>query len=937
MTEELNRRHNLATMPTINNNGESYIVPFDIYKEGYDAYDISNWFKGRVGDNGTPFGIRWYKHGQLMDVTGMRPFIEGQVGDYTIDDSDPDDPKINMDSEASNVHVVGDVNDCQEYGVAIYRLINQAMPQSGIFYGKIGVMGTQDDGTTVMSSVDVAFKVLAGHMNMLGARKFYVSELEKAWLDLQAKIRKYQAEYKDATDKQAEQFKEDTEKALADLNTKIANEIKRAEDTLGDTQATIDANLASLKRIRVMIDSIQQFIDTNDVVRLKDYNQEINTLENKINHDLSNISPVPLSYANLDAVKQAYPQGTTALIVTDDGHRAVYRNGQWQDGGLYNAIAVGANSIDVEQLSSKSLDTTAPNLFSEDSPNLVKGGFHKDDGIFQKDTSWGEFSLGVQKGEIIAWNQTTWYYTLWNKGEFVKGFKNSNSYTKIVIPDGVDTLKLPVFINGSTDEFDPKLFCVVRGGENIPFFYPQNNVLDKFYVPLKNASHQLGYGRIIAKEGKLNIIKKDASYYLVFPESAQVFYGSQTFDITNNQNEVLLSGIGKNQGTWLYYNPISEMIETYSQPNISDSLINLGVIYDSLDPNAWHLNTKLNIDFNDAPFTSLILDKNNLSPDVLPAFISGTGQIEIDMSKKTMIFNHLYVSNSSVSQEISSDPIDISKIEQGAWLYFDSKAKKVTSSVDQSINSDCISIGSWWAPLTISINGNPNIYIDGVKYNSYQPLRNYKLNVLGDSITHGINTSKPYVDDLKTVTGADICRNYGVPSSTIARRADDSIAWDTAEPFVDRFDKMDADANMILIFGGVNDWVTGRNLGTPNDQDATTFYGSLNTILAGLRSKYVGATIALVTPLKTDYTTRTANEGKTDGTNSIGLKLDDYVKAEKELANKFAVPVLDLFNTMFYPFNSDFKAKYMTDSLHPTRLGHILLANRIGKFLNTLA
>ena len=62
MTEELNRRHNLATMPTINNNGESYIVPFDIYKEGYDAYDISNWFKVRVGDNGTPFGIRWYKH-----------------------------------------------------------------------------------------------------------------------------------------------------------------------------------------------------------------------------------------------------------------------------------------------------------------------------------------------------------------------------------------------------------------------------------------------------------------------------------------------------------------------------------------------------------------------------------------------------------------------------------------------------------------------------------------------------------------------------------------------------------------------------------------------------------------------------------------------------------------------------------------------------------
>lgn len=343
MTEELNRRHNLATMPTINNNGESYIVPFDIYKEGYEAYDISNWFKGRVGDSGTPFGIRWYKHGQLMDVTGMRPFIEGQVGDYTIDDSDPDDPKINMDSEASNVHVVGEVNDCQEYGVAIYRLINQAMPQSGIFYGKIGVMGAQDDGTTVMSSVDVVFKVLAGHMNMMGARKFYVSELEKAWLEMQAKFKQYNQEYKDTTTKQAEQFKADTEKALADLNTKIANEIKRAEDTLGDTQASIDANIASLKRIATTCASIQAEIDANDIVKLSDFNDQTKALANgqknldsAITSKLAAMSTQPELFDNEDAIKAKYPKGTVGIkIATNTWHGWGFINGEWKDLGDY--------------------------------------------------------------------------------------------------------------------------------------------------------------------------------------------------------------------------------------------------------------------------------------------------------------------------------------------------------------------------------------------------------------------------------------------------------------------------------------------------------------------------------------------------------------------------------------------------------------------------
>ena len=333
---EINKKLDLAAIPPTNNDGDPYILPLDIYKEGYQAYNISNWFKGRVGDNGTPFAIRWYSHGRLLNIHGMRPFIEGQVGDYTIDDSDPDNVRIDMAEDASNIHIVGDVDDSKDGGVAIYRLISQAFPKSGIFYGKIGFMGTQDDGTLVNTGVDIVFKVLAGHMNMLGARKFYVTELEKAWLDMQDNIKQYNQEYKDATVKQVEQFKEDTENALADLNTKIANEIKRAEDTLGDTQASIDSNISALKRIAATCASIQAEIIANDVITKPDYDK----LMKQIMNSLSAMKPVPVAFKSITDLKAKYPTGSAGMFVTvDTGHLWIYQD-QWVDCGSYQSAGI---------------------------------------------------------------------------------------------------------------------------------------------------------------------------------------------------------------------------------------------------------------------------------------------------------------------------------------------------------------------------------------------------------------------------------------------------------------------------------------------------------------------------------------------------------------------------------------------------------------------
>lgn len=323
---EINKKLDLAAIPSTNNDGDPYILPLDIYKEGYQAYNISNWFKGRVGDNGTPFAIRWYSHGRLLNIQGMRPFIEGQVGDYTIDDSDPDNIRIDMAEDASNIHIVGDVDDTQAGGVAIYRLISQAFPKSGIFYGKIGFMGTQADGTLVNTGVDIVFKVLADHMNMLGARQFYVSELEKAWLDLQAKFKGYDKEYNAKLDQE-----------LTDLRAKILNEVQRAEDTLGDTQAAIDNNIAGLKKLAAEIASLQVKIETEDLITEAQYNQDRKYIVNLVETKLANLSNSIEYLPNADAIKDKYPNGEKVFAVAaDTGHKWIYYDGKWQDCGAYD-------------------------------------------------------------------------------------------------------------------------------------------------------------------------------------------------------------------------------------------------------------------------------------------------------------------------------------------------------------------------------------------------------------------------------------------------------------------------------------------------------------------------------------------------------------------------------------------------------------------------
>ena len=212
-------------------------------------------------------------------------------------------------------------------------------------------------------------------------------------------------------------------------------------------------------------------------------------------------------------------------------------------------------------------------------------------------------------------------------------------------------------------------------------------------------------------------------------------------------------------------------------------------------------------------------------------------------------------------------------------------------------------------------------------------LKNKKINFLGDSITEGAGASeykKSYTQIIAAKTGA-ICRNYGISGTRIARQTESWGSPDYDRDFCSRYDSMDPDADIIVIFGGTNDYGHGdAPLGSMSDRSDATFYGALHTLYRGVIEKYPEAKIIVLTPLHRFGDDMPSAEGA--GT-SVHL-LKDYVHAIREVAEYYSLPVLDLFATVgIQPNVPIIMEKYTADGLHPNDRGHQIIADKIINFL----
>ena len=213
-------------------------------------------------------------------------------------------------------------------------------------------------------------------------------------------------------------------------------------------------------------------------------------------------------------------------------------------------------------------------------------------------------------------------------------------------------------------------------------------------------------------------------------------------------------------------------------------------------------------------------------------------------------------------------------------------------------------------------------------------LNGIKANFLGDSITEGVGTTCPentYHQLIAKNCGLAVARNYGISGTRFARQykpTADNPRFDF--DFCGRVDEMDADAELIVVFGGTNDFGHGdAPFGKFEDRTKDTFCGACHELMTKLINRYPDAAIVIMTPLHRE----------TEDVPSAGnaRPLSDYVDMIRKTAEFYSLPVMDLWsNSGIQPRVDIIKTKYCPDGLHPNDAGHEKMAERIAGFLLAL-
>ena len=195
-----------------------------------------------------------------------------------------------------------------------------------------------------------------------------------------------------------------------------------------------------------------------------------------------------------------------------------------------------------------------------------------------------------------------------------------------------------------------------------------------------------------------------------------------------------------------------------------------------------------------------------------------------------------------------------------------------------------------------------------------------KITCLGDSITAASNLdtienyqSMSYPSQLGEILGAEEVVNLGIGGSSIGRY------WENA--FVDRYQEIPEDTDVILVMGGTNDGfcASEKELGSLEKREKDTFTGDLDELLFGLQKDYPDAQIVLITPLPNvlhDLLRKSRD---------YLLPQSAFVRVMKQLGEEHGIPVIDLYNSN----DAAVIHALMPDGVHGNETGYRMLAQHI--------
>ncbi len=206
-------------------------------------------------------------------------------------------------------------------------------------------------------------------------------------------------------------------------------------------------------------------------------------------------------------------------------------------------------------------------------------------------------------------------------------------------------------------------------------------------------------------------------------------------------------------------------------------------------------------------------------------------------------------------------------------------------------------------------------------------LKGLTINFLGDSITEGYGVSDPknvYHQIIKDKYNLKHAYNYGISGTRIARQNIPSEECPRNDLYFElRSQIMNRDADVVIVFGGTNDYDHGdATFGTLESEDIFTFCGAVNSLINKLERDFSKSKIVFMTPIHRTF--------ETNPSNPDSKILEDYANAILEICKRRGIDVIDLFG--INPLDPE-DADLVPDGLHPNDKGHAIMASVIANEL----
>ncbi len=204
-----------------------------------------------------------------------------------------------------------------------------------------------------------------------------------------------------------------------------------------------------------------------------------------------------------------------------------------------------------------------------------------------------------------------------------------------------------------------------------------------------------------------------------------------------------------------------------------------------------------------------------------------------------------------------------------------------------------------------------------------------RIACLGDSITAAANLEGEegyqqyaYPARLKELLGAEEVYNLGIGGSSIGRY------W--ADAYVDRYQEIPEDTDIIIVMGGTNDafCASDKEFGNLEERKYRTFCGDLNELMKGIKEKYPDTEVFFATPLPNvlqDYLMKERD---------YLLPQQKYVDVIKTLAKEYDYDVIDLYNSnILDSHDANVVADYIPDGVHGNHEGYQIIAEHFASEL----